>query len=85
MINTTLYCFIKYLCKNMTLNFICRVYYTYIFVLVLHNVGNGIFRRVHTVWSVSAFSAGAYTTNLCVMVNRVKGGGRASPTLISLG
>jgi hypothetical protein len=35
--------------------------------------------------SVSAHSAGAYTATLLVMVNVVKGGGRAPPTLTSLG
>jgi hypothetical protein len=30
---------------------------------------------------VSALSAGAYTTTFLVMVDRVKGGGRAPPTL----
>ncbi len=33
--------------------------------------------------SVSAHSAGAYTATLLVMVNVVKGGGRALPTLTS--
>jgi hypothetical protein len=38
-------------------------------------------------WSVcvSALSAGAYTTTLLVMVDRVKVGGRAHPTLTRLG
>ncbi len=35
--------------------------------------------------SVSAHSAGAYTATLLVMVKVVKGGGRAPPTLTSLG
>jgi hypothetical protein len=35
--------------------------------------------------SVSALSAGLYTTFLYVMVDIVKGGGRAPPTLTSLG
>ncbi len=35
--------------------------------------------------SVSAHSAGAYSATLYMMVNIVKGGGRASPTLTSLG
>jgi hypothetical protein len=34
---------------------------------------------------VSAHSAGAYTATLLVMVNVIKGGGRASPTLTSQG
>ncbi len=34
---------------------------------------------------VSALSAGAYTTTLCVMVDIVKGGGRAPTTLTRLG
>ncbi len=37
-----------------------------------------------SVW-VSALSAGACTTTLLVMVDRVKGGGRARPTLTRLG
>jgi hypothetical protein len=35
--------------------------------------------------SIYALSAGAYTGNLYVMVNRMKGGGRAPPTLTSQG
>jgi hypothetical protein len=35
--------------------------------------------------SVSAHSAGAYTATLLVMVNVMKGGGRAPPTLTSRG
>jgi hypothetical protein len=35
--------------------------------------------------SVSAHSAGAYTATLLVMVNVVKGGGRAPSTVTSLG
>jgi hypothetical protein len=35
--------------------------------------------------SVSALSAGAYTTTLLVMVDRVKGEGRAPPTVTRLG
>ncbi len=35
--------------------------------------------------SVSAYSAGAYTATLLVMVNVMKGGGRAPPTLTSIG
>jgi hypothetical protein len=35
--------------------------------------------------SISALSTGAYTTTLLTMVDRVKGGGRAPPTLIRLG
>jgi hypothetical protein len=35
--------------------------------------------------SVSAHSAGPYTAALLVMVNVMKGGGRAPPTLTSLG
>jgi hypothetical protein len=34
---------------------------------------------------VSALSAGAYTATLYVIVNKMKGGGCASPTLTSLG
>jgi hypothetical protein len=34
---------------------------------------------------VSALSAGVYTATLLVMVNVMKGGGRAPPTLTSLG
>ncbi len=50
----------------------------------------GLTHRVHTYlykrWnrvSVSAHSAGAYTATLLVMVNVIKGGGRAPPTLTS--
>ncbi len=35
--------------------------------------------------NVSAHSAGAYTATLLVMVNVMRGGGRASPTLTSQG
>ncbi len=35
--------------------------------------------------SVSALSAGAYATTLLAMVDTVKGGGRAPPTLTRLG
>ncbi len=35
--------------------------------------------------NVSAHSAGAYTATLLVMVNVMKGGGRAPPNLTSLG
>jgi hypothetical protein len=36
-------------------------------------------------YSVSAHSAGAYTATLLVMVNVMRGSGRAPPTLTSLG
>jgi hypothetical protein len=35
--------------------------------------------------NVSALSAGAYTATLYLIVNRLKGGGRAPPTLTSQG
>ncbi len=44
-----------------------------------------IFTRDETGVSVSAHSAGAYTVTLMVMVNVIKGGGRATPTLTSPG
>ena len=44
-----------------------------------------IFTREEKRVSVSAHSAGEYTATLLVMVNVIKGGGRAPPTLTSLG
>ncbi len=41
--------------------------------------------RVEIRGSESALSAGAYSTNLHGMVDIVRGGGRAPPTLTSLG
>ncbi len=48
-------------------------------------------RKASAIWdtknrrSVPAFSAGAYTTTLYVMVDIVKVGGRAPPTITRLG
>jgi hypothetical protein len=59
-----------------------HVYDSYI-VRPTHRVH--IFTRDETGVSVSAHSAGAYTATLLVMVNVMKGDGRAAPTLTSLG
>jgi hypothetical protein len=47
---------------------------------------NELYRgRVEIGGNVSALSAGAYTTTLYVIIDRVKGGGRAPLTLTGLG
>jgi hypothetical protein len=56
----------------------------------IYGGGGGLEHRVHIFTrddrvSVSAHSAGAYTATLLVNVNVMKGGGRAPPTLTSLG
>ncbi len=51
----------------------------------LENTTEYIFLLEMVSVSASAHSAGAYTATLLVMVNVLKGGGRAPPTLTSMG
>ncbi len=53
-------------------------------VNIYHRILLGIEEK-YDVYCVSALSAGVYTTTLLVMVDRVKWGGRAAPSLTWLG